>query len=333
MRFPRRDGGTFEAKVLVVAGGRFAPLWGDSEVGGPTGSDLWRLADSESLADARSVASWLADNSGVPVGILRRLATEPLLLRRMHSEEAERLAARLHDNLPRSLDGISAEEIATALLSPHGWRAVDEIIQHALIVGYEHLPLSDEKTGTQASEIHKPAEVKAAKAPRPARLGEKLGLPASHSRLLGKARRLGLRTASDLESLAIARDYFLPGECEFWFAPEKVPPSEFSNLELAMALLSPCLEFCQGTIDRGVLVLRAEVMVSEPIKIIMESQRARADLVIRHIALIGRELAAQHEPWHKILGLLPRVSPENPVLKAGVMRDESIGRILAASVF
>ena len=92
VHFVRRDGSALRPNVLVIVGGRFAALWGDNELGGPSGVDSWKIADQEPLVGTRAVSSWLAERSEVPTGILRRVTPAPLVLRRLNGEEADRLA-------------------------------------------------------------------------------------------------------------------------------------------------------------------------------------------------------------------------------------------------
>ena len=123
----------FATSVILIWGGRFAPLWGESEPGGPAGSDVWKLSDAEPLSDASAVAAWLAEHSGLPSGILRSLTPEPLVLNRLQSYEAARVARCLHAALPPTLDGLERNEIATALAGPQGWRGVSALIESGIV--------------------------------------------------------------------------------------------------------------------------------------------------------------------------------------------------------
>lgn len=130
----RGPGANEPVRPCVVLGGRFSPLWGEVEVGGVRGADLWKLADAEPLAGAEAVGTWLREHSGLPAGILRRVAAEPLVVRRLDTAEAERVAGELCARLPPALDGaLHAPELAAALAGPHGWRALAHRLESTLL--------------------------------------------------------------------------------------------------------------------------------------------------------------------------------------------------------
>ena len=87
-------------------------------------------------------------------------------------------------------------------------------------------------------------------------LAEKLGIKPRASPLLLKAKRLGLGSAALLESLGVARG------CWHYRGPDLATPPEisetdFSNEELAIALLSPGLPYSPHTIRVGAAMLGA----------------------------------------------------------------------------
>src|SRR5712664_3067958 len=86
---------------------------------------------------------------------------------------------------------------------------------------------------------------------------EKLGTTPDISALLHKARRLGVGTPELLEALAVARGCWHYRNAEVAPAPA-VSESDFSNEELAAALLSPCLPYSAHTIRLGAAMLGAE---------------------------------------------------------------------------
>ena len=141
-RFTGHYSNAIQANVLVVVGGCFAAMWGDTAIDGPSGGEAWRLADGDPLAGPNAVTKWLLEHSRLPADILRRLSPEPLILHRIDREQAQRLAVRLCDNLPPSLDGLKAEEFRDALQSPHGWRAVAALIERAWVDGHDTLLVS-----------------------------------------------------------------------------------------------------------------------------------------------------------------------------------------------
>lgn len=340
--FIRRDGSALRPNALVIVGGRFAALWGDNELGGPSGVDAWKNADQEPLADARAVSSWLAERSEVPGDILRRVAPEPLVLRRLDEAEAARLAEVVCRSLPPALDGIESNELTAALRGPGGWRAVAHVIEQALVSGYEGLPIADSTVAASPpasppSQVVAPAQSvprrKPTKKIKPLRLADHLSLGSHRSTLLPQARRLGLTNISHLEALAVARGYTLPG------SDDAVPQifsadawkAEMRDVELAVALLSPGLEFCERAICRGALMLLRVSRVTESFWIVREAGRERSWQVIRHIALLGLQSHPQETHWRNLLAVLPRESTYCPALLEGTMPDEAILKVLAGA--
>ena len=331
VRFVCRDGTSIAARVFIVLGGQFSNLWGDAAIGGYAGADAWRLADREPLADTAAVTAWLAQHSGLPASILRRLAA-PLVLRPLGRDEAQKLAVRVQENLPPSLDGIAVEELAAALHGLLGWRGVDGVIEQALVSGHQPPlpPLAETPVPALAAPPVPPAKVPGNKPSRFLRLGNLLGLPAGRAPLLSRARRLGLRGPADLENLARGRGYFVPGEEAEAVTPlREIGQHQFSDAELALALLSPCLEFRGQTIVLGTVVLAAVLTVCTPAQVLVEAERARAERVLRHVVLLADGLRPPHDRWRALLALLPVVSPEYPALKVGIMPDEAIRSVLA----
>ncbi len=331
-RFSGRDGNVIYANVLLVVGGCFAPLWGDAAVGGPSGKEAWRLADREPLIDPAAVGKWLLEHSTLPADILRRLSSEPMVLHPIDRPQADRLALRLHDDLPPSLDGLSTADFSAALQSSYGWRAVAEMIERAWVDGHEHLFA----LGTSGTALPPPQPLPEwhlqAKPPanlRPIRLGERLRIAWSLSRLERKTRRLGLRTPWDFEWLAVARGYLFPGESLGTAVGVPVSRKEFSDLELTAALLSPSLEWNEQAVCRGALTLAAQLAFVDPKRIVHEALRARGEAVVRHIAWLGREIDPESPRWRDLLLLLPAAS-ETPAFAPGIMPDEAIRRVLSA---
>src|SRR5437016_14112162 len=87
-------------------------------------------------------------------------------------------------------------------------------------------------------------------------LAEKLGMTTHISGLLLKAKRLGLE-AEGLERLAIQRgcDYYHEGEP---LPPAAVSEGDFSDEELAIALLNPALRYHPQTLRLGAAMLGSE---------------------------------------------------------------------------
>ena len=342
MHFIRRDGSALRPNVLVIVGGRFSALWGDNELGGPTGVDAWKNADHEPLAGTRAVSAWLAERSEVPTGILRRVASEPLILRRLDEAEAARLAEIVCRSLPPTLDGIESDELTAALRGPGGWRAVGNVIEQALVSGYEGLSIADDPIAASApasppSQAAASAQTitrrKPAKKSKPVRLADHLSFGSHRSTLLPQARRLGLTSITHLEALAVARGYLLPEgddagpqifSADAWKA-------EMRDVELAVALLSPGLEYCERAICRGALMLLRISRITESFWIVREAGRERSWQVIRHVALLGLQAHPQEAHWRNLLAVLPRESTYCPALPEGAMPDEAILKVLASA--
>lgn len=330
--FSRRDGTTVRANALVVVGGCFGTLWGDATIGGPGGGEAWRLADAEALVGSAAVAKWLLEDSRLPTGILRRLSPEPLVLRPIDREQADQIAVRLRDGLPPSLDGLDVDEFSHALQSPCGWRAVAAVVERGWVAAHEPPPGLEvdappqpgQSLPPESFEVVPPADL------RPEPLGMRLGIPYPRTRLIAKAQRLGLYTVSDLEWLAYARGYRFPGEDqEDTTAKEKVGREEFSDLELTLALLSPYLPWDERAICRGAVLLVAQLAVVAPEAIAHEARRARAELIVRHVAWLAVELRVLTHSWYGLLRLLPN-GRRVVKLKPGVMPDAAIRGMLRA---
>src|SRR2546423_5091902 len=124
-----------------------------------------------------------------------------------------------------------------------------------------------------------------------ATLAQKLGTTTHMSALLQKARRLGLG-AAELERLAIQRgcDYYHNGDR---LPPAAVSPEEFSNEELALALLNPALRYHPQTLRLGAAMLSAEG--NQPERIARLAKLERAEAIVRYVAVAGK-----------------RYEPENP---------------------
>ena len=152
-------------------------------------------------------------------------------------------------------------------------------------------------------------------------LARKLGGPVHHSLLLRKAREVGLHGASELIALAIAR-----GCQHYRGGPEPVPTEPlpravFSDEELAVALLSPCLPYDPRAVRVGAQMLGSHG--NQPRRLALLARRERAENVVRHVAVAG-QLTEPCEPfWEELLAALPSRS----ALPAGVLPHPSRFRI------
>src|SRR5258708_29767601 len=132
-------------------------------------------------------------------------------------------------------------------------------------------------------------------------LAAKLGTTTHLSPLLQKARRLGL-DATGLERLAIQRgcDYYHNGNP---LPPVSVTRSQFSDEELAIALLNPALRYHPQTLRLGAAMLGAKG--NDPEKIAWLAKYERGESVVRYVAEAGRRFEPPNKFWAKLLSLLP----------------------------
>ena len=148
-------------------------------------------------------------------------------------------------------------------------------------------------------------------------LAARLGTTEHISLLLRKAKALGLHGPAELIGLAVARGcrHYRDGP----EAPPDRPVSEtcFSNEELALALLSPCLPYNPRCIRVGAQMLGGPD--NRPRRLAFLARRERAEAVLRHIAAAGRQTEPQHAFWRELLEALPAVSPTCREPSAGVM--------------
>ncbi|MBI5384705.1 MAG: hypothetical protein HZA90_08440 [Verrucomicrobia bacterium] len=129
-------------------------------------------------------------------------------------------------------------------------------------------------------------------------LAEKIGAPAKPSLLLEKAARLGLGNAGMLEALAVARGcwhYQHPEMAE----PPKLSEAQFTNEELAIALLSPSLPYSPHTIRVGAAMLGAEGNGAESLAELAASEGC--EMVVRYIAEAASEFEPEHRFWTELL--------------------------------
>ena len=143
-------------------------------------------------------------------------------------------------------------------------------------------------------------------------LAEKLGTKQHDSVLLQKAKGFGLADAAALELLAVARGcwhYRQPGMPD----PPSVPESQFTNEELAIALLSPALPYSPNTIRLGAAMVGATGNREEIIVGLAKAEGCEA--VLQHIARAGVQFEPNNPFWGKLLAKLPTaVEPPDGVL-------------------
>lgn len=142
-------------------------------------------------------------------------------------------------------------------------------------------------------------------------LAAKLGTTTHLSPLLRKARRLGLGP-NDLQILAAqrgCRHYANGSEPKQSLASEK----EFSNEELAVALLSTVLPYDPHSIRCGAAMLNAEG--NDPRRLARLAIMERSVVPVRHVAEAGRRYEPENDFWQTLLSALPAAK----VPKSGVL--------------
>jgi hypothetical protein len=142
-------------------------------------------------------------------------------------------------------------------------------------------------------------------------LAAKLGTTTHLSPLLRKARRLGL-DADGLEQLAISRgcDYSSGGAP---VSPSSVAVEQFSNGELAIALLNPALRYHPQTLRLGAAMLSAPR--NSPEEIARLAKLERCETLVRYVAEAGKKFEPQNPFWSRLLEILP----VTPAPKSGVV--------------
>jgi hypothetical protein len=140
--------------------------------------------------------------------------------------------------------------------------------------------------------------------------GHRLGISEHRSPLLRKAHRLGLSTQSQLIALAVARGrrHYQDGS-----EAESAPPlgqEQFSDEELATALLSPCLPYDQRAIRVGAQMLGSRANRPEPLAFLAIKERTVT--VVRYLARLAKESEPQEPYWKELLAALPPPSARYP---------------------
>jgi hypothetical protein len=147
-------------------------------------------------------------------------------------------------------------------------------------------------------------------------LAEQLGTTAHISPLLMKARRVGLAEPEDLEGLAIARGcrYYDPAIDKSLTTQKEqtISKQEFSNAELALALLSVSLPKSQRRLRVGAAMLAAEG--NRPEDIVRLARLERCESVVRHVAKCGAQVEPDKLFWTSILDDLPKADAKPWVL-------------------
>jgi len=137
-------------------------------------------------------------------------------------------------------------------------------------------------------------------------LAARLGTTTHVSALLHKARRLGLATPDDLSNLAAqrgCRHYWHEGVSEGELATRE----QFSDEELAMALLNVALPFDPHAIRCGAAMVSAEG--NSPKGLAWIAKLERSEQVLRYVAECGKKFEPENPFWTELLALLPVTPP------------------------
>lgn len=136
-------------------------------------------------------------------------------------------------------------------------------------------------------------------------LAAKLGTTAHLSSLLHRAQRLGLGPR-ELEILAVQR-----GCRHYSNGSEPAEPlaseNEFSNEELAIALLSTALPYEPHSIRCGAAMLGAEG--NDPRRLARLAVMERSVVPVRYVAEAGRRFEPEERFWREVLEALPASPP------------------------
>ena len=140
-------------------------------------------------------------------------------------------------------------------------------------------------------------------------LARRLGTTPHVSGLLRKARQLGLTSPKELRTLAVqrgCRHYGQGDEPVTALALE----SEYSNEELAIALLDVALPYDPDSIRCGAAMLSAAG--SRPERLAALARQERSELPVRYVAEAGQRYEPSNPFWRKLLLCLPPMATFKP---------------------
>lgn len=144
-------------------------------------------------------------------------------------------------------------------------------------------------------------------------LAKRLGTSSHLSPLMQKARRLGALSPNHLEEIAIARGlrYFgQPSDLGDQSASKSINPTNFTNGELAIALMSPTLPYSLTRLRMAGAMLAAESVTAS--EILRLARLERCESIVRHIAECAYKVEPLHPLWASLLENLPNISPAPP---------------------
>jgi hypothetical protein len=148
--------------------------------------------------------------------------------------------------------------------------------------------------------------------PQPETLARRLGTTPHVSALLRKAFRLGLKTPHELHVLAVQRGcrHYAQGDEP---SGELASTAEFTNEELALALLNVALPYDPESIRRGAALLGAAGNRIERLAELTRNERS--EIPVCYVARAGR----RYEPGNPFWPRLQEALPDAPEPKPGVM--------------
>ena len=137
----------------------------------------------------------------------------------------------------------------------------------------------------------------------------------SASRNLGKARNAGLQSAEDLMRLAVVRGlryYDSLNQRDEWTEDPRydISTDQFSNAELAIALLSPDLPAASGSAVQVRQRIASAVLSAEdvdPTELTKLAKQESCEAILRWIAHCGAEVEPDNPFWSQLLEALPVV--------------------------
>lgn len=148
-------------------------------------------------------------------------------------------------------------------------------------------------------------------------LANRLGTGTHLSSLMQKAKRLGVQSPNDLERIAIARGLQYFGQSsdpthERLAKPSMLAldPKNFSNEELAIALMSPSLPYSLTRLRMAGAMLGAEGVSALEIRRLARLERCES--IVRHIAECAFTVEPHQPFWTSLLEYLPHSPPLAP---------------------
>jgi hypothetical protein len=144
-------------------------------------------------------------------------------------------------------------------------------------------------------------------------LANRLGTGSHLSPLMQKARRLGVFSPDDLEEIAITRGLRYFGQTSDHgnkSTSKAIDPKNFTNGELAIALMSPSLPYSLTRLRMAGAMLGAEGV--SPPEILRLARLERCESIVRHIAECAFKVEPHHPLWSALLEHLPDFAPPPP---------------------